>query len=176
MLKKILIGIVVVIGGLLAFAATRPDSFSVQRSATIDAPADKVFAMINDFHRWGEWSPWEKLDPAMKRTFSGPDAGPGTVYEWTGNDKVGAGRMEILKAAPASKVAIKLDFIKPFEGHNVTEFTLAPQGEATQVNWNMHGPAPFITKLMGVFVSMDSMIGKDFETGLTNMKAAAEKK
>ena len=176
MLKKILIAIVVVIGGLLGFAATRPDSFSVQRSATIDAPADKVFALINDFHRWGEWSPWEKLDPAMKRTFSGPDAGPGTVYEWTGNDKVGAGRMEILKAAPASTVDIKLDFIKPFEGHNVTEFTLTPRGESTQVNWNMHGPAPFITKLMGVFVSMDSMIGKDFETGLTNMKAAAEKK
>lgn len=175
MLKKILITIVVLVALVLAYAATRPDTFSVQRSATIKAPPDKVYALINDFHRWGEWSPWEKLDPAMKRTFSGTPAGVGTIYEWNGNDKVGAGRMEITGAAPASKVDIKLDFIKPFEGHNVTEFTLTPQGDSTQVNWNMHGPAPFITKLMSVFVSMDAMIGKDFETGLANMKAAAEK-
>jgi len=176
MLKKIAIAVVVVIAGILGFAATRPDSFSVQRTTSIHAPPDQVFAMINDFHRWGEWSPWEKLDPEMKRTFTGPPAGPGTVYEWTGNSQVGAGRMEILKAAPASKVDIKLDFIKPFEGHNVAEFTLTPQGENTEVVWVMHGPAPFVTKLMGVFVSMDSMIGKDFEAGLANMKAAAEKK
>ena len=175
MLKNIVIAVVVVIIGLLVFAATRPDSFSVQRTTSIHAPADKVFALVNDFHRWGEWSPWEKLDPEMKRTFSGPTAGPGTVYEWTGNSKVGAGRMEILSATPASKVDIKLDFIKPFEGHNVAEFTLTPQGENTQVVWVMHGPAPFVTKLMGVFVSMDSMIGKDFEAGLANMKSAAEK-
>jgi len=175
MLKKILVTIVVLIALLLAYAATRPDTFAVQRSATIKAPPDKVYALINDFHRWGEWSPWEKLDPAMKRTFSGTPAGVGTIYEWNGNDKVGAGRMEITGSAPASKVDIKLDFLKPFEGHNVTEFTLTPQGDSTQVNWNMHGPAPFITKLMGVFVSMDSMIGKDFEAGLANMKAAAEK-
>ncbi len=174
MLKKIAIAIVVVIAGILVYAATRPDSFSVQRTTSIHAPPDKVFAMINDFHRWGEWSPWEKLDPEMKRTFTGPPAGQGTVYEWTGNSQVGAGRMEILKAAPASKVDIKLDFIKPFEGHNVAEFTLTPQGENTEVVWVMHGPAPFITKLMGVFVSMDSMIGKDFEAGLANMKGAAE--
>lgn len=175
MFRNIVIAIVVVIAGILVFAATRPDSFSVQRTTTIHAPADKVFAMINDFHRWGEWSPWEKLDPEMKRTFTGPNAGPGTIYEWIGNSKVGAGRMEILKAVPASKVDIKLDFIKPFEGHNVAEFTLTPQGENTQVDWVMHGPAPFVTKLMGVFVSMDSMIGKDFEAGLANMKGAAEK-
>ena len=175
MFRNIVIAIVVVIAGILVFAATRPDSFSVQRTTTIHAPADKVFAMINDFHRWGEWSPWEKLDPEMKRTFTGPNAGPGTIYEWIGNSKVGAGRMEILKAVPASKVDIKLDFIKPFEGHNVAEFTLTPQGENTQVDWVMHGPAPFVSKLMGVFVSMDSMIGKDFEAGLANMKGAAEK-
>jgi len=175
MLKKILVTVVVLIALVLAYATTRPDTFAVQRSATIKAPPDKIYALINDFHRWGEWSPWEKLDPSMKRTFSGTPAGVGTVYEWNGNDKVGAGRMEITGSAPSSKVDIKLDFIKPFEGHNVTEFALAPQGDSTQVNWNMHGPAPFITKLMGVFVSMDSMIGKDFETGLANMKAAAEK-
>ena len=175
MLKTIVIAIVVVIAGILGYATTRPDTFSVQRTTTVHAPADKVFALVNDFHRWGEWSPWEKLDPEMKRTFSGTAAGPGSVYEWTGNSKVGAGRMEILQAAPAAKVDIKLDFIKPFEGHNITEFTLAPQGENTQVVWVMHGPAPFVSKLMGVFVSMDSMIGKDFETGLANMKSAAEK-
>ena len=175
MLKTILIAVVVVIAGILVFASTRPEAFSVQRTTTIHAPADKVFALINDFHRWGEWSPWEKLDPEMKRTFSGPAAGVGTTYEWTGNSKVGAGRMEILRAAPASKVDIKLDFIKPFEGHNITEFTLTPQGDNTQVDWVMNGPAPFISKLMGVFVSMDTMIGKDFEAGLANMKSAAEK-
>jgi carbon monoxide dehydrogenase subunit G len=175
MLKTILIAVVVVIAGVLAFASTRPDSFSVQRATTVHAPPDKVFALINDFHRWGEWSPWEKLDPEMKRTFGGPAAGVGATYAWTGNSKVGEGRMEILKTAPASKVDIKLDFIKPFEGHNIAEFTLTPQGENTQVLWVMHGPAPFVSKLMGVFVSMDTMIGKDFEAGLANMKAAAER-
>ena len=175
MFKNIVIVVVVLIAGLLGYAATRPDTFSVQRTTTVHAPADKVFALVNDFHRWGEWSPWEKLDPEMKRTFGGAAAGPGSVYEWTGNSKVGAGRMEILTAAPAAKVDIKLDFIKPFEGHNITEFTLTPQGENTQVDWVMHGPAPFVSKLMGVFVSMDSMIGKDFEAGLANMKSAAEK-
>lgn len=175
MLKTIAIAVIVVIAGILAFAATRPDSFSVQRSTTIRAPADKVYALVNDFHRWSEWSPWEKLDPAMQRTFGGPAAGPGSSYAWTGNSKVGAGRMEILKAVPSSQVEIQLDFIKPFEGHNIAEFTLTPQGETTQVVWVMRGPATFVTKLMGVFVSMDSMIGKDFEAGLANMKAAAEK-
>jgi carbon monoxide dehydrogenase subunit G len=175
MLKTILIAVVVVIAGVLVFASTRPDSFSVQRATTVHAPPDKVFALINDFHRWGEWSPWEKLDPEMKRTFGGPAAGVGATYAWTGNSKVGEGRMEILKTAPASKVDIKLDFIKPFEGHNIAEFTLTPQGENTQVLWVMHGPAPFVSKLMGVFVSMDTMIGKDFEAGLANMKAAAER-
>jgi uncharacterized protein YndB with AHSA1/START domain len=175
MLKTVLIAVVVVIAGILVFASTRPDSFSVQRTTTVHAPPDKVFALINDFHRWSAWSPWEKLDPEMKRTFGGPDAGVGATKAWTGNSKVGEGRMEILKTAPASKVDIKLDFIKPFEGHNIAEFTLTPQGENTQVLWVMHGPAPFITKLMGVFVSMDTMIGKDFEAGLANMKAVAEK-
>ncbi len=175
MLKTLAIVILLAILGILAFALTRPDTFSVQRTTTIHAPADKVFALINDFHRWGEWSPWEKLDPEMKRSFSGAAAGVGTVYEWTGNSKVGAGRMEILKTAPATKLDIKLDFIKPFEGHNIAEFTLTPKGDDTEVLWVMHGPAPFVTKLMGVFVSMDSMIGKDFEAGLANMKAAAEK-
>ena len=175
MLKIIAIVIVVLIAVLLGLAATKPDTFSVQRATTITAPPDKVFALINAFHQWGQWSPWEKLDPDLKRTFSGPASGKGSVYEWTGNSKVGAGRMEITEPTPPNKVIIKLDFIKPFEGHNITEFTLEPQGDSTQLTWLMHGPTPFISKIMQVFVSMDSMIGKDFEAGLANLKALSEK-
>jgi Polyketide cyclase / dehydrase and lipid transport len=175
MLKTIAIVIIVAVAALLVYAATRPDTFSVQRSTRIQAAPDKIYALINEFPKWPTWSPWEKLDPAMQRTLSGASTGKGSVYEWSGSGKVGAGRMEITDTAPASKVVIKLDFIKPFEGHNVTVFTLAPQGDTTEVNWVMSGPAPFISKLMGVFVNMDTMIGKDFEAGLANMKAAAEK-
>ena len=175
MLKIIAIVVGVLIVGVLVLAAMKPDSFSVERSASIKAPPEKIFPLINDFHNWGAWSPWEKMDPAMKRTHSGAASGKGAVYEWEGNSKVGAGRMEILDASPSSKVRIKLDFIKPFEGHNIAEYTLQPQGDATTVTWAMYGPAPFMSKLMQVFVSMDSMIGKDFEAGLANMKAVAEK-
>ncbi len=175
MLKTIALVVAVLIAGVLIFAATKPDTFSVQRSATIKAPPEKVFAVLNDFHRWTEWSPWEKLDPAMKRTLGGANAGKGATYAWEGNSKAGAGRMEIIESAPSSKVGIQLDFIKPFEGHNLAEFTLVPQGDGTQVNWVMHGPAPFVSKLMQVFISMDAMIGKDFEEGLANLKAVAEK-
>ena len=175
MFKVIAIVIVVAIAGVLAYATTRPDSFSVQRSTTIKAPPEKVFALINDFHSWPAWSPWEKLDPAMQRTHGGAAQGKGATYAWLGNSKVGEGRMEILESTPSSKVSIKLDFIKPFEAHNTADFTLQPQGDSTQVTWVMHGPAPYVTKLMGVFVSMDKMIGKDFEAGLANMKASAEK-
>ena len=171
----VLIVIAVIVIAVLVVAAMRPGSFAVQRSAEMRAAPGAIYPLIADFREWPRWSPWEKLDPGMKRTLSGAPSGTGAVYAWEGSSKVGAGRMEILKAAPASKVDIKLDFIKPFEGHNVAEFTLTPQGENTEVVWVMHGPAPFVTKLMGVFVSMDSMIGKDFEAGLANMKAAAEK-
>ncbi|HWI10433.1 MAG TPA: SRPBCC family protein [Burkholderiaceae bacterium] len=175
MLKTIAVVVAVLIAGVLIVASMKPDSFSVQRSATIKAPPDKVFAVLNDFHRWTEWSPWEKLDPLMKRTLGGPASGKGATYAWEGNSKAGAGRMEIIESVPARRIGMQLDFIKPFEGHNVAEFTLTPQGDATQVNWQMRGPAPFIAKLMQVFVSMDTMIGKDFEEGLANLKAVAEK-
>ena len=175
MLKKIALVIVALIAVVLIYASTRPDSFSVQRSATIKAPPEKVFALINDFHNWPAWSPWEKLDPAMKRTHSGAAAGQGAVYAWLGNSDVGEGRMEITESVPSSKVGIKLDFITPFESKNTTLFTLQPQGDSTQVAWLMQGPAPYVTKLMTVFVSMDKMIGKDFEAGLANLKANAEK-
>jgi uncharacterized protein YndB with AHSA1/START domain len=175
MLKIIAILVVVAIAVVLGLAATKSDTFRVQRATSIKAPPDKVFALINDFHQWGQWSPWEKLDPDLKRTFTGPASGKGAVYEWTGNSKVGAGRMEITEPTPPSKILIKLDFIKPFEGHNIAEFTLEPQGDATQLTWAMHGPTPFVSKVMQVFVSMDGLIGKDFEKGLANLKAAAEK-
>ena len=175
MLKKIALAVVVIIAGILAFAATRPDAFRVVRTTSIKAPPEKILPMLTDFHNWPAWSPWEKLDPAMKRTFSGAPSGKGAVYAWQGDSKVGAGRMEITDVAVPSKVAIQLDFSAPIEGHNVTVFTLAPAGDATNVTWDMSGPSTFLTKVMGVFVSMDSMIGKDFETGLASLKAAAEK-
>jgi hypothetical protein len=174
MLKIIAIVIVLLIAALLAYAATRPDSFRVQRSTSIKAPPQKIAAMIDDFHNWGTWSPWEKLDPAMKKTYSGAADGKGAVYEWTGNSKVGAGRMEILDATPA-KTTIKLDFLKPFEAHNIADFALEPADDSTNVTWAMHGSSPFLMKVMGIFFNMDKAIGKDFETGLANLKTAAER-
>jgi hypothetical protein len=175
MLKKILIAVAVFIVGMLGFATMQPNEFRVERSVAIKAPPDKIYPLIADFHRWSDWSPWEKLDPAMKRTFSGPASGLGAVYEWTGNSDVGSGRMEITAPTPPSKVEIKLDFLTPFEGHDLTVFSLVPEGDQTKVTWTMSGPNLFISKLMGLFVSMDHMIGKDFEKGLSQMKAAAEK-
>ena len=164
---------------VLILAATKPDTFSVQRAAVVRAPAEKVFPLINDFHRWATWSPWENKDPAMKRTYSGAESGRGAVYAWDGNKNVGSGRMEILDASSPSKIVIKLDFFKPFEGHNAAEFTMLPQGDGssatTNVIWLMHGPAPFISKVMQVFMNIDSMIGKDFEIGLANLKMLTEK-
>jgi carbon monoxide dehydrogenase subunit G len=175
MLRKIALVVVLAIAVLLVFAATRPDTFRVERTARIDAPAEKIFPLIDDFHRWGAWSPYEKLDPGMKRSFGGAASGKGASYAWQGNGQAGAGRMEIVESAPSSKVAIQLDFIEPFEGHNMAEFTLQPQGSATQVTWAMHGPSPYVARLMGIFFNMDRMIGKDFEAGLANLKAATEK-
>ena len=175
MFKRILLVVVVLIGALLAYAATRPDTFRVERATVIKAPPAKVFALIDDFHQWAGWSPWEKLDPAMKRTHSGAANGKGAVYAWEGNSDVGAGRMEILETTAPSRVLIRLDFMKPFEATNTAEYTIQPEGDATRVTWAMYGPAPFLSKLMQVFVSMDKMIGKDFEQGLANLKALAER-
>ena len=174
MLKTIAIIAVVLIAAILGYAMTVPDNFRVQRTTSIKAPPEKIFPLINDFHRWGSWSPWEKMDPEMKRTYSGAASGKGAAYAWQGNSKVGEGRMEIADTSPPSKVTIKLDFMKPFEAHNTAEFTLEPKGDSTNVTWAMYGPSEFITKVMGVFVSMDKMIGKDFETGLANLKTVAE--
>ena len=174
MFKKIGGVVVALLALLLLFAATRPDSFSVERRVVVQAPPEKIQPLIADFHRWADWSPWEKLDPAMQRTFSGAPAQAGAIYSWQGNKDVGSGRMEVKTAAP-DKVRIQLDFIEPFEGHNTTDFLLTPRDGGTEVRWVMFGPSPFVTKLMGVFVSMDTMIGKDFEKGLAQLKVVAER-
>ena len=174
MLTIVLVVLAVLVAAVLIAAAMRPPTFRVERSTVIAAPPERVYPFINDFHRWPAWSPWEKMDPSMQRTYSGADQGKGTVYGWEGNKKVGQGRMEITDTVPSSKVVIKLDFLKPFEAHNTTEFTLSPQGGATKVNWAMHGPHPFFFRLMAMLCNMDKMVGKDFEAGLANMKAAVE--
>ena len=175
MLKKIALVLVVLIAAVLIFAATKPDIFRVQRAAAIKAPPDKIFPLINDFKQWGSWSPWEKKDPAMKRTFGAVTSGKGATYAWEGNKDVGSGSMEITESVAPSKVGLKLDFLKPFEAHNTVELTLSPAGDVTNVTWAMQGPTPYFAKIIHVFMDMDSMVGKDFEAGLANLKAAAEK-
>jgi carbon monoxide dehydrogenase subunit G len=174
-LAIIVVVVLVVIAGALIYASTKPDSFRVQRSASVKAPPEKIFPLINDLKAWVGWSPYEKKDPAMKRSFGPVTAGKGATYEWAGDKNVGQGRMEILEAQPSSKVLIKLDFIKPFEAHNTAEFTLEPKGDTTLATWAIYGPSAFVTKVMGLFFDMDTMIGKDFEVGLADLKAAAEK-
>jgi hypothetical protein len=174
MLTNIALGLGVVVVGLLGFAATRPDTFRVERSARIEARPEKVFALVEDMRGWIAWSPFEQKDPGMKRAHSGASRGEGAVYEWDGNREIGQGRMEITEVTSPSLVRIKMDFLRPFAAHNIVEFTLQPQGEATRITWAIHGPRPFISKLLGIFLSMDRMIGQDFDKGLGNLKALAE--
>lgn len=179
MVKTIAIVVVVLlvvsVAGVLLLAASKPDTFRVQRATSVKAPPDRIFPLIADFHGWGAWSPYEKLDPAMKRPFGGADKGKGAVYE-NSDGKAGKGRMEITDAPAPSKVTIKLDFLKPFESHNTAEFKLEPSGDTTELTWAMFGPNLFIGKVMSIFFDMDKMIGKDFETGLANLKTLAEQK
>lgn len=175
MFKVIAAVVAVLIAILLGYAATKPDTFRVQRAISIKAPPEKIFVLINDLRSWTSWSPYERRDPAMKRSHSGAPSGEGAVYEWEGDSQVGTGRMEIIESVPSSRVVLKLDFLKPFEAHNIAEFTLASDGDATEVTWAIHGPTTFVSKVMSVFVSMDKMIGKDFEAGLVSLKAVAEK-
>lgn len=174
MFKKIGIAVVVLIAAVLIYAATKPDTFRVERTASIKAPPEKIHPLLNSFKQHTAWSPWEKKDPAMKRAYSGAESGKGSVYEWDGNSDIGKGRIEITETTP-SKVAMKLDFLEPFEAHNTAEFTLAPKGETTDVTWAIFGPMPYISKVMTIFCNMDTMIGKEFEAGLADLKALAEK-
>ena len=150
------------------------DTYTVKRSLTINAQPDVVYAQIGDFHRWEAWSPWQDVDPNMSQTYAGSESGTGAVVAWKGNRKAGEGRMEITEAVEASKVVIALDFVKPFKSSNTTTFDLAPEGDGTRVTWTMVGPNTFMIKVMGVFKSMDKMIGSDFEKGLSQLKTVTE--
>jgi uncharacterized protein YndB with AHSA1/START domain len=172
--RTIAIIVAVLIAAVLVSAAFQPDSFRVQRTTSINAPPEKVYPLLSDFHRWSSWSPYEKLDPQMKRTYGGAASGAGAVYEWEGNSKVGKGRMEITDAPAPSRVSIKLDFLKPMQAHNVATFTLEPRDGATTVTWSMDGRTPYLAKVLHLFFNMDRMVGRDFETGLANLKTAAE--
>jgi uncharacterized protein YndB with AHSA1/START domain len=166
----------VLIAALLGFAATKPDTLRIERSAVIQAPPEAIFPRIDDFRAWRAWSPYEQKDPAMQRTLSGATSGKGSVYEWSGDRNVGSGRMEILESTPPSKVVIQLDFATPFEAHNTALFTMEPSGGgATRVTWTMTGPNRYVGKLMSVFFDMDQMVGKDFEAGLAALKSITEK-
>jgi uncharacterized protein YndB with AHSA1/START domain len=167
--------VVLAVAAILIYAATKPDSFRVERSMAMNAPAEKIFPYIEGLKRWTEWSPYEGRDPQMKRTYGGAQSGRGAVYEWDGNDQVGKGRMEIVDSKPPNKVVIKLDFLKPFEGHNTAELTVEPSGGQTIVTWAMYGPSTFMTKLIGTFMDMDDMIGRDFAAGLAKLKTVVEK-
>ena len=145
------------------------------RGTAINAPPEKVFALINDFRQWEAWSPWEKIDPALKRTHSGAASGQGAVYEWSGNKEIGQGRMEIVESVPSTKVTLNLDFITPFEAHNKVDFTLVSQGDTTTVTQAMYGPSPYVSKLMTIFFSMEKMVGEKYEEGLANLKSISEK-
>ena len=175
MFKKISLLALGIIVGVLIVAAMKPDEFRVERSIVIQAPAEKIFPLINDLRAFSTWSPYDKIDPAMQRSYSGPSSGVGAVYAWEGNDEVGKGRMEITHSTPSSSVLIQLDFLAPMEAHNTAAFTLAPEGNGTKVSWAMFGPAPFLTKIITVFFSMDSMVGDQFSKGLANLKTLAEK-
>ncbi|HWW28062.1 MAG TPA: SRPBCC family protein [Caulobacter sp.] len=175
MLKIIAVVIVAAIVALLGYAATKPDRFRVARSTVVNAPPERIYALLDDLHKWGAWSPYEKLDPAMSRTYGGPTRGLGATYAWSSDGKAGVGRMEIVEATAPSKLLINLDFTKPFQSRNKAIFTLVPESGATRVTWAMEGPSPYLFKLMDVIFNMDRTAGKDFETGLASLKAEAEK-
>lgn len=175
MFKKILLTLIVIIAAILIYASTKPNTYRVERSISINATPEKVMPLIDDFHNWDKWSPWAHLDPNMKVTYGGSPSGKGAVYAWEGNNKVGAGRMEILDERAPGYADMQLDFYKPMKDTARTEFNLVPEGTGTQVSWVMSGNMTYIAKVMCVFKSMDKMIGGDFEKGLAKLKAEAEK-
>ena len=174
MLKKILIIGVVAVTGMAVFINAQPAPFTVTRSATIAAPPATVFALVNDFHKWDAWSPWAKIDPAMKQTYEGAPAGVGAVSSWSGNSDVGAGRMTIADSKPNESIGLNLEFIKPFAATNTTTFTFKPDANGTAVNWTMTGNKNFMQKAFCLVMDMDKMVGADFEKGLAQMKSVAE--
>ena len=174
--KKIAIGVVAVIAVFLIVVALQPAEYRIERSAAMTAPAADVFAQVNDFHKWEAWSPWAKLDPAAKNTYDGPSSGVGAGLAWEGNDKVGVGRMTITESKPAERIAIRLEFIKPFADVALTEFAFKGDGKQTTVTWAMSGHKHYLSKMMCLFMNMDKMVGGDFEKGLASIKTVVEKK
>jgi hypothetical protein len=178
MTKKVILGIfaviLLVIVAFCAIVAIQPADYKIARSATVNAPPDKVFEQVNDFHKWDAWSPWAKLDPAMKTTYSGPGSGQGASYSWAGNDQVGEGKMTIAESHPSEHIKINLEFIKPWQANNVTEFMFKPEGDKTNVTWTMSGHNNFTGKAFGLLMNMDKMIGNDFDKGLAQLKTVAE--
>ncbi|MDR3470185.1 MAG: SRPBCC family protein [Devosia sp.] len=174
MLWTILIAIVAIIAAFLIYVAMKPNAFRLERSIVINAPAERIFPLVDNFHNWRQWSPFEGLDPNLKRSYSGPESGVGAVYAYEGNNRAGAGRMEIRESVAGGKVLASLDFSRPFVAHNFAEFTFRPSAGSTVVNWAMYGPSPFMSKLFTTFMSLDSMIGKHFDEGLANLKRVSE--
>jgi hypothetical protein len=177
MLKWTLAAVAAVIVVFLIVVALQPSDFRIERSATMRAPAPAAFAQVNDFQNWQAWSPWEKVDPALKRQYDGPKAGTGAVYAWQGNKDVGEGRMTIMESRPAEVVRIKLEFFKPFAATNTAEFSFKPAGaDTTAVTWSMAGQNTFLSKAISMFIDMDRMVGGMFDQGLTQMKAIVERR
>jgi len=174
MFETIAITGAVLIAVVVIFAATRADAFHVERIVDIKSAPENIFPLINDFHQWDAWTPYNK-DPAMQKTFSGNTSGAGAIYAWQGNKQVGKGSIEITATTPPTRVALDLHMMEPFEAHNKVVFTLNAAGDTTSVTWGMDGRQNFLLKIMGLFFSMDKMVGKDFEVGLLRLKAAVEK-
>jgi Polyketide cyclase / dehydrase and lipid transport len=166
MILRIIIIAAVLIAVVLVFAAMKPSTFHLQRSITIKVPTEKTFPLVNDFHNWSAWEPRDKGDAGIQRTYSGPAAGAGTMSEWQGSGSTGKGRMLITESVPNSRVSVAVDFVKPFQAHNINVFTLEPVGDSTKVTWNFEGTNVFVLKLMSVFVTTDRIMGDHFETGL----------
>ncbi|MFT3840824.1 MAG: SRPBCC family protein [Myxococcaceae bacterium] len=172
-MKKVLIALVVIVVGFVGFVASRPDTFTVQRKTTVNAPPEVVYGVVNDFHHFGDWSPWASMDPSMKTTYAGPESGKGASYAWVGNDKVGEGKMTITDSTP-QKVTVALEFIKPFAASDEVVWAITPNGANTDFSWTMNGKSNFIFKAFGVFKDMDKMVGDDFQRGLDKLKTVAE--
>jgi uncharacterized protein YndB with AHSA1/START domain len=166
---------VVVLIGILGFASTKPNTLNIQRVADIKAPPERIFALINDFHKWPAWAPQDKMDSTTKRTFGGTVSGEGASSEWVSKGEAGCGRMEITESAAPSKITVRVDFVKPFEAHNANEFTLEPMNDMTRVTWAMHGTNPYMAKVVSIFVNMDHMLGKHFEAGLASLKTLSKR-
>jgi hypothetical protein len=175
MLFKLLIGLLIVVGLLAVYIASRPTNFRVTRSAAMACQPSAIFPHVNNFRNWSTWSPWERLDPAMRKTYEGPPEGVGAVYRWSGNGQVGEGSTTITEARPHERIRMRLQFVRPFACDNPVEFTFRPQGNETIVTWDMTGKYNFITKAMDLAINMDKMTGGQFEQGLANLRAIVER-